>query len=148
MKNLLITFLLLPLIAFSQTATEARQMADSMAKAASTPYQWFNTDTDAKTASFYYSRNDLTAQELQDQKDFGCEKCMIVHFKIKSGQYLFDKVLGTFEDLQPIWQSQFKADATPQLVKDDFKYRYVKNKDGTKTKIDKALGLWQISTIR
>ncbi|MGJ5643224.1 hypothetical protein [Formosa sp. S-31] len=138
----------------------ARAFADGIASAAATDYDFLTVKTIDNNSVYYYIPSELTPEEILDQKQMGCDKCMRVIFnvyydgadkdlEIKGKQRLvFREVVGKFLDLYPTWNREFLPSATPELIKDSFKYRVVQNRNlDLNVRLDKVGGVWRIFNL-
>ncbi|WP_435138874.1 hypothetical protein [Formosa sp. A9] len=122
----------------------ARTYAEQLVNANS-GYQFYKAKQSKQTAVFYFIEKGLSDETLKDQEELGCSKCMRVMFSTYNNQYKFESVTGALDKILPIWQQEFIPSATNDLVKQNFKYREVNNRDtGLKVRMQHSGGVWTI----
>lgn len=125
--------------------TLARALAERLAGSSATEFAYMQTKTTDKATKYYFTRTDLTEKEQKDQDEMGCSKCLVFYFRNNTAGLDFWQVAGSFEELQPMWQSEFLEDATADNAKESFRYREVKDRaTGTDIRFAKQQGMWQI----
>ncbi|MBK5213618.1 MAG: hypothetical protein JJE55_08170 [Flavobacteriaceae bacterium] len=125
--------------------TSARAFADRLAGTTDTQFAYLQTKTTAKATKIYYTRTDLTQKEQVDQAEMGCSDCLVVYFRNQPTGLVFWQVSGDFNELLPMWQTEFLDTATAENAKESYKYRELKDKTtGLDIRFDHPNGTWQI----
>ncbi|OBX17735.1 MULTISPECIES: hypothetical protein [Bizionia] len=123
----------------------ARQFANSIVGNSKTNYTFLSAKNRDDSATYYFIQSGLSDSEIQEQKEMGCVQCMTVNFTVYGNRYVFLNVTGSLKDLLPTWNREFLPAATPELIKESFKYREVKNRStGVDVRLTDEGGVWQI----
>lgn len=128
---------------------EARNLANEMAQATG-GFVYYKTDTGDDNIQYLYAPTNSTPAQTKEREQYGfCKGCLIITFRGQPDNRKFYEVVGTFEDLFPIWKNEFLPSATAQNTKDNFKYRDVKS-SGAKldVRLQHLYGAWQIHNYR
>lgn len=158
-----IILLLIPFISVCQTTeiifnstTEARVFADSLIALSSDKHTFLKDKIDEKKYNFriWYIPENLTVDEVAQQKDNGCEKCAKIDFTIQhiganadlkqAGiiKYRFTNFSGTYLTVYPAWQRYFNAEADIEKTNMDYFKTNAAFDNGIR--IQKHMNSWRI----
>lgn len=136
----------------------AKEFADKIAQTAKTNYEYYKQKSRPKhnSLAFYYLKSNLTAEQLQDIKDFGCnQNCFKVYFDVYykganedleikgTKKIIFSNVSGKFLDLFPTWNREFIQSSTKEGIL-DYKKKTIYNGNIAVARFQKMQGIWII----
>lgn len=124
---------------------QAVALTERFAKASPEDYVFLKTTKAKKGLRVIYSRTDLTPEEKAEQEQSGCVRCFLVFFRNGADGYNLYQVFGTYDELFPIWKTEFFPSADYDEAQDNFRHRDIVNRaTGTDIRLRKSGDVWQI----
>lgn len=124
---------------------EAIALAERLAKASPDDYVFLKSKKAKTGMGVILSRTDLTPEEQKKQEDNGCVRCFQVLFRNGDTGYNLFQIFGTYDELFPIWKTEFLTSADYHEAMDNFRQRDIKStKTGTDIRLMQNGNMWTI----
>lgn len=124
---------------------QATALAGELAAASPIDYTYFRTNTRKTGMNVIYSRTDLTPEEQAKQEESGCVRCLMVTFRSSGDKYNLFQLTGTYNELFPIWKTEFLTSADYHEAVDNFRQRDIVNRaSGTDIRLMQNGNMWVI----